>query len=160
MKNQYNKSKVSKIVLCLFFICAAGYVFFMFWLNQRVVTVDVSACDTVAAERMKYKIEKINCKYDYVEITGYAYEPGVSVDTADTVLLAHDPVTDVYYKLPTENLKKTKLTKNANDGFNYDYAQFKSVTLQKKLPGGCRVCIWYRGNGENILIPTEEVIFY
>lgn len=160
MKKQYDKAKVSKIVLCLFAALSAVYLLFMFWVNQRVVTVDVSGCEVAEAGQMNYKIEKIACKYDYVEIKGYAYRPGVSVDTADTVLLAYDPTTGIYYKLPTENVKKTKLTENADDGFNYDYAQFKSVTLRKKIPGGCRVCIWFRGNGENILIPTEEVIFY
>ncbi len=160
MKNQYDKAKVSKIVLCLFVLCAAGYLLLLFRVNQRVAVVDVSGCKTAEAGQMEYKIEKIECKYNYAEIKGYAYMPGVSVDTADTVLLAYDPTADLYYELPTENIKKTKLTENADDGFNYDYAQFKSVTLRKKIPGGCRICIWYRGNEENILIPTEEVIFY
>lgn len=160
MKNQYDKAKLSRVVLCLFILCAVGYLGSMFFVNQIVSVVDVSACDTSAAERMEYKIEKIECKYDYVDVRGYAYEPGVSVDKADTVILAHDRTTDVYYKLPTENVKREKLTEKAEDGFNYDYAQFRSVTLRKKLPSGCRICIWYRGNGENILIPTEEVLFY
>ena len=43
-----------------------------------------------------------------MEIRGYAYEPGISIDTADTRLLAYDPAAGVYYRLPTENVKKKK----------------------------------------------------
>ena len=122
--------------------------------------VDVSVCEIADETTMQYKIEKIEYKSNYIKISGYAYRQGISVDTADTVLLAHDPTTDIYYELPTENVKKTKLSKNADDGFNYDYAEFQSVVRSKKIPGGCRACIWYRGNGENVLIPTEEVLYY
>lgn len=160
MNERYDKEKITRITFVLFVLCALGYLLLSFWLNQRVVTVDVSGCDIQAAERMKYKIEKINCQSDYVEVKGYAYEPGVSVDEADTVIVAKDPINNVYFQLPTENVKKTKLTTKAADGCNYDYAQFKSVVLRSKIPSGCRVCIWYRCNGANILIPTEEVIFY
>lgn len=159
MNHPYDKEKMAKALLLLFVLAAAAYLFLLFFLNQRVVLVDVSGCDT-DVEQMKYKVSKITCKYDYVEIQGYAYEPGVSLLTAHTTLLAHDPTTDLYYRLPTENTKRTKLTKNADDGCNYDYAQFKSAVLQKKIPGGCRLCIWYQGNGSNKLIRTDKVIFY
>lgn len=159
MNRPYDKAKVGKILLPVFILAAALYLFLLFFLNQRVVTVDVSGCDT-DTDQMKYRVSKISCEYDYIEIRGYAYEPGVSLLTADTVLLAHDPTTDLYYRLPTENTKRTKLTKNADDGCNYDYAQFKSTVLQKKIPSGCRLCIWYRGNGSNKLIRTDDVIYY
>ena len=159
MNGSYDKAKTGKILLLVFALFAAVYLFLLFFANQRVVTVDVSGCDS-NTENMKYKVSKISSKYDYIEIQGYAYEPGVSLLTANTVLLAHDPTTDVYYKLPTENTKRTKLTKNADDGCNYDYAQFKSTVLTKKIPSGCRLCIWYRGNGSNKLIHTDNVIYY
>ncbi len=160
MDRQYDRVKTGKAVLGGFLLCAAAYLLLLFFVNQRVSTVDLSGCDTDAAGQMAYRIEKIECSYGYVEVRGYAYEPGVSIDTADTRLLAHDPTSDVYYMLPTENVKKEKLTKEADDGFNYDYAQFRSVVRAAKLPGGCRACIWYRCNGENRLIHTEEVLFY
>ncbi len=158
MNRSYDKAKVGKILLFVFVLSAAVYLFLLYFANQRVDTVDVSGCDR-NTESMKYKVSKISSKYDYIEIQGYAYEPGVSLLTADTVLLAHDPATDLYYKLPTENTKRTKLTKNADDGCNYDYAQFKSTVLQKKIPRGCMLCIWYRGNGSNKLIQTDNVIY-
>lgn len=160
MKNQYDKARMGKIVLVLFTVCALLYVALLFGTNQRVVKYDVTGCEVAEEGRMTYKIEKISCNYNYIKITGYAYEAGVSVDKADTTLLACDPVSGTCYKLPTENVKKTKLTEEADDGFNYDYAQFQSVTLRKKIPAGCRVCILYQGNGANILIPTDQVIFY
>lgn len=160
MKKQYDRDKAGTLVLLLSGVCAAAYLLLLFVVNQRIVVVDVSGCDTGAAEQMEYKIEKTECRYGYVEVHGYAYEPGVSVDTADTQLLAYDPTSGVYYGLPTENVKKEKLTENAGDGFNYDYAQFQSAARLGSLPGGCRICIWYRGNGANRLISTEEVLFY
>ena len=160
MERPYNRARTVKILMLLFVLSAAGYLFLLFWINQRVETIDVSGCEVVSSAEMEYKVDRISCQYGYVEISGHAYEPGVSVDQADTVVLAYHPASGIYYKLPTENVKKEKLTKKADDGFNYDYAQFKSVTLRSKLPDGCRVCIWYRGNGENRLIQTEEVIFY
>ena len=159
MNQPYDKAKIGKILLFVFILLSAAYLFLLFFVNQRVVIVDVSGCDR-DTENMKYKVSEISCEYDYIEIRGYAYEKGESLLIADTVLLAHDPTTDLYYKLPTENTKRTKLTKNADDGCNYDYAQFKSTVLQKKIPSGCRLCIWYRGNGSNKLIQTEDVIYY
>lgn len=159
MNQPYDKAKTGRVLLLMFIFAAAAYLFLLFFLNQRVVTVDVSGCD-VNVDQMKYKVSKISSEYDYIEIQGYAYEPGVSLLTAHTVLLAHDPTTDLYYRLPTENTKRTKLTKKADDGCNYDYAQFKSTVLQKKIPSGCRLCIWYRGNGGNKLIRTDDVIYY
>ena len=160
MDRQYDRAKIGKITACLLAVCAVCYLLLLFFVNQRIVKADVSGCDTGAAEKMEYKIEKIECKYGYVEVRGYAYEPGLSIDAADTQLLAYDPTADVYYALPTENVKKEKLTEQANDGFDYDYAEFRSVARQSKLPGGCRVCIRYRCNGADRLISTEEVLFY
>lgn len=159
MNQSYDKVKIGKIFVFAFVLLSAVYLFLLFYVNQRVVTVDVSGCDR-NAENMKYKISKISCEYDYIEIRGYAYEKGESLLTANTILLAYDPTTDLYYKLPTENTKRTKLTEKANDGCNYDYAQFKSAVLQKKIPGGCRLCIWYLGNGSNKLIQTDNVLYY
>ncbi len=160
MDRQYDKAKMGKIVFGLFAVCAAGYLLLLFFVNQRVIRADVSGCEAGTTEQMEIKIEKIESKYGYLEVRGYAYEPGVSVDIADTQVLAYDPVEDVYYALPTENVRKESLTKQADDGFNYDYAQFRSVTRLSRLPGGCRACIRYRCNGADRLIHTEEVLFY
>ena len=160
MDRQYDKVKTGKTVSGLFALCAVGYLLLLFFVNQRIVKADVSGCDTGAVAQMEFKIEYIKCKYGYVEVGGYAYEPGISVDTADTQVLAYDPTADIYYALPTENVKKEKLTEQADDGFNYDYAQFRAVARQSKLPDGCRACIRYRCNGADRLIHTEEVLFY
>lgn len=160
MDRQYDKAKMGKLMCVLFLLFAAAYLLLLFFVNQRIERVDVSGCDKDGADRMEYQIEKIDVVYGYVQIRGYAYEPGASIDTADTRILAYDPVGDAYYRLPTEHVKKEKITEKAGDGFNYDYAQFRAVARAGKLPGGCRVCIWYCCNGANRLIHTDEVIFY
>lgn len=160
IKQPYEKVRIGKILFCVIALCAGAYVLLSFWMNQRVTAVDVSGCDVQAAERMTWKIEKMTGKNDYMTIKGYAYEQGRSTDRADTVLLAYDAVSGTYYKLPTEIVKRTKLTEKANDGFNYDYAGFTSVFFLDKVPRGSELCIWYRGNGENILIETGTEISY
>ncbi|GFI27454.1 hypothetical protein IMSAGC012_02581 [Lachnospiraceae bacterium] len=160
MHQQYQKAKTGKILLICFTVCSVIYLALLYWINQRVDVADISGCETAGAEDMEYKIEKVSCMYDYIDIRGYAYQPGVSLLTADTELLAYDAASGLYYRLPTEQVKKPKLTKQADDGCNYDYAQFRSVTLQKKIPDGSRICIWYKGNGANTLIQTDEVIYY
>ena len=42
MDRQYNRVKTGKIVAAVFFLCAAVYLLSLFFVNQRVVTVDVS----------------------------------------------------------------------------------------------------------------------
>ena len=42
MNRPYDKAKVGKILLPVFILAAALYLFLLFFLNQRVVTVDVS----------------------------------------------------------------------------------------------------------------------
>ena len=113
MNRNFDKGKAAKILTGIFVFVAAAYLLLLFWVNQRVSVIDVSGCEQGAAEQMAYKIENIKCRDKYVEITGYAYEPGVSIDRADTSVLAYDPVSEVYYKLPTENIKKEKITKKA-----------------------------------------------
>lgn len=160
MEKQYDKSSMGRLVICVFAIAAAGYLILLYWVNQRVVAVDVSGCQIVEEGEMEYQIEPVRYQYHSVEISGYAYERGISTDKAATAVLAYDPVADVYYQLPTENRKDKSITKNANDGYNYDYAKFCSVALRKKIPDGSRICIWYRGNGANKLIKTEEALYY
>lgn len=48
MDRQYNRVKTGKIVAAVFFLCAAVYLLSLFFVNQRVVTVDVSGCVTDA----------------------------------------------------------------------------------------------------------------
>ena len=158
MNSQYDKGKVSKIVLGIFLVCAVSYLAVLYGLNQRVKIVDVSGCEIADETTMQYKIEKIEYKRNYIKISGYAYRQGISVDTADTVLLAHDPTTDIYYELPTENVKKTKLSKNANDGFNYDYAGFTAVIRHDRVQSGSRIYIRYRCNGFDLLLKTDQSI--
>lgn len=158
-KKGYDKVRAGKLVLAVFSLCAALYLSLLYLANQRVVLYDVTDCEIAEEGRIEYEISRILRPYNYIKITGYAYEPGVSIDRTDTTLLAFDPAADVYYKLPTESVKKEKLTEKADDGFNYDYAQFTSVVLRNKIPSGCRVCILYRGNGASLLVQTDEVIY-
>lgn len=160
LKQPYDKGKVGKILFAIFTVCAAAYLLLLFWTNQRVIVADVSRCEMQSADRIEWKIEKMLGKHEYMTIKGYAYQRGVSVDTTETVLIAYDEEKDIYYELPTECVKKTKLTKKADDGCNYDYAGFRSVVLLKKVPRGSKVYIRYRGNGTDVLIPTDEVINY
>ncbi len=158
MNREYDKIKMGKRLSLLFCLCAAVYLLLLYVTNQRVAVADVSGADQTAADDMEYKIERVRLEDGYLDIRGYAYEPGESVDVADTTVLAYDAAADVYYRLPTEHVKKAKLTKNADDGYNYDYAQFQSITRASKIPGGCTICIWYRGNGKNRLIRTDRTI--
>lgn len=95
MKDQYDKGKVSKIVLGIFLVCAVSYLAVLYGLNQRVKIVDVSGCEIADETTMQYKIEKIEYKRNYIKISRLCIPAGISVDTADTVLLAHDPTTDI-----------------------------------------------------------------
>lgn len=149
-----------RIIMSLFAAFAVLFLLFLFWKNQRVEVMDVSACDTSSAQNMTWEIEKAVCQYNYVTINGYAYENGVSLDHAKTTVLVYDPTSDIYYKLPTENVKKTKITEKAADGYNYDYAEFQSVALLKKIPSGCQIFILYQGNEKNRLIATGQQIVY
>ena len=56
MKDQYDKGKVSKIVLGIFLVCAFSYLAVLYGLNQRVKIVDVSGCEIADETTMRYKI--------------------------------------------------------------------------------------------------------
>lgn len=160
MNRQYDKAKVAKVLIGAYAVLALAYLLFLFWTNQRVVAVDVSGCEIAEPGQFEYGFDRLRCEYGYADIRGYAYEKGVSVTSADTAVLAHDPATGAYYKLPTKVVQNKKLTKNADDGCDYDYAQFRAVAFLDKFPAGSTVCIWYRVNGENKLIQTDEVIYH
>lgn len=158
MNKHYEKEGTAKRIAVISAAFILLFLMFLYWDNQRIQVIDVSGCDTSSAEKITYGIEKYRNELGYIYIKGYAYEPGVSVDYADISLLAYDQVTKKYYRLPTENIENEKLTEHADDGFNYNYAAFESVTMRKKIKEGCRFYLLYRNNGENILIQTEQVL--
>lgn len=158
MNQPYEKAKIAKIIIGVYAFLAMAYLLLLFWTNQRVFAVDVSGCELAEPGEIAYGFDKLKCEYGYVDIRGYAYEKGVSVERADTAVLARDPATGTYYKLPTEVVSDETLTTKENDGCNYDYAQFRSVAFLNKFPKGSAVCIWYRVNGESKLIQTDQVI--
>lgn len=160
MHMQYKKKRMAAILTGIFLLAVVVWLGLTFYTNQRIKPIDVSACDRLLAAGVDWKIESINYRYDYLTIKGYAYQPGISVDTVKTTVVIYDAVSDRYYELPTENVKKTKLTKEADDGYNYDYAQFEAAAFQKKIPDGSRIYILYRVNGSEILIETDEAIYF
>lgn len=160
MNQQYDKKKIGWIAGAIFVAAVVLWVALTFFTNQRVKKIDVSNIDRLAAAGVEYNIDSVNYKYDYISIKGYAYQPGISVDTVETVVVIYDAITDTYYELPTESVKKSKLTKKADDGYNYDYAQFEAVAFKNKIPDGSRIYILYRVNDSEILIETEEAIYF
>ena len=55
MNRSYDKAKVGKILLFVFVLSAAVYLFLLYFANQRVDTVDVSGCD-------RNKIGRASCR--------------------------------------------------------------------------------------------------
>lgn len=160
MHMQYEKKKIAAVVAVVFSLLVIVWLGLTFFINQRVKPIDVSACDRQSAAGVDWKIDSVKGEYNYMTIKGHAYQPGISVDKVETVVVIHDAVNDVYYELPTESVKKEKLTEKAGDGYNYDYAQFQAVAFLDKIPDGSRIYILYRANGSNILVETDEVIYF
>lgn len=160
MSKQYDKKLIGWIAGAVFTVVVILWIGITFFTNQRVKEIDVSNIDRTAAAGVDFSIDSVSHKYDYISIRGHAYQPGISVDMVETVIVVYDAVNDKYYELPTESVKRKKLTEEANDGYNYDYAQFEAVAFKNKIPDGSRVCILYRVNGSEILIETEEAIYF
>ena len=160
MEKQYDKKLIGWIAGIVFLAVVTVWISITFFTNQRVKEIDVSAVDRLSAAGLVYNIDKLRQKHDYITITGYAYQPGISVDTVQTAVVIHDVMTDTYYELPTESVNKEKLTEDAGDGYNYDYAQFEAVAYKKHVPDASRVYILYRVNGSEILVETSEAIYY
>lgn len=160
MNQKYDKVKIAKILIGAYAFCVMAFLLLLFWTNQRVVTVDVSECEIVTGDEIEYGFDKFMCEYGYTDIRGHAYEKGVEIKSADTAILAYDSATGLYYQLPTRVVKNTKLTKEADDGCNYDYAQFRAIAFLKNFPVDSKACIWYRVNGESKLIHTDQVIYH
>lgn len=160
MHMEYDKKKTAAALAVIFSLLVIVWLGLTFFTNQWVKPLDVSACDRISAAGVDWQIDSVDAKYDYLTIKGHAYQPGISVDTVETAVVIYDAVNDAYYELPTENIKKTKLTEKADDGYNYDYAQFEAVAYQNKIPDGSRIYILYKANGSNILIETDNVIYF
>lgn len=160
MDYRHDKAKIGKIIIGAYALCVLAYLFLLFWTNQKVVTVDVSGCEIVTGDEIEYGFDRFMCEYGYADIRGHAYEKGVEIKSADTEVLAYDPATGIYYRLPTRVVKNTKLTKEADDGCNYDYGQFQAIAFLKNFPVDSKACILYRVNGESKLIRTENVIYH
>lgn len=149
---KYDPRKVAGFVSVVFSVFSVLFLLLVFFLNQRVEVIDISACDRNSAEKVIFKIEEFDDSYDFISITGYAYIPGESIDYSNIQVLAHDMKKQVYYKLPTEIVLKKEITQGMNDGYNYDYSGFKSVVYKNKIPTNCNIAILYRCNDNNILV--------
>lgn len=142
----------------IFSACVLMFLLILFWWNQRIVPVDVGGCETDAGQ-LNFQIKK-TYGTNFIKLEGYAYVPGRSIDYADITVLAYRPDEDRYYRLPTEIVKKTKITKEAKDGHNYDYCGFSSVVLADKIWDDTKFYIRCQNNGVDILADTGEVFDY
>lgn len=155
MFRKYEPRKAAGFVSVVFAALSVLFLLLVFFLNQRVEIIDISACERNNAEKVTFKIEEFDDSYDFISITGYAYIPGESIDYSNIQVLAHDTKKQIYYKLPTEVVLKNEITQGMNDGYDYDYSGFKSVVYKNKIPANCSIAILYRCNDNNILIEDD-----
>lgn len=156
MFKKYEGRKAAVFLAAVFSVFVVFFLGLLFFMNQRVKVIDVSDCERDDTGRITYAIEEVGDFYNFISVTGYAYEAGQSIERASIKIVARDTDTDTYYELPTENVKRTELTNTVGDGNNYDYAGFKSIAYRDKLPQNLELCILYRCNGSNILIHTSN----
>lgn len=152
MFRKYEGRKMAALVAAVFSAFVLIFIALLFWVNRRVEMVDVSKCARNDTGSVTYGIEERGDYFNYIYVNGYAYEPGVSIDSAVTKVLVRDTDTGAYYELPTENVRREDITEERNDGCNYDYAGFKSVAYKSELPERYTICILYECNNEKILI--------
>lgn len=158
LEKNYEKKTTLMILGGIFMAASLAFLFILFWWNQRIVPVDVGGCETDKGQLI-YKISK-TYGTDFIKLEGYAYVPGRSIDYADISVIAYHPAEDKYYRLPTEIVKKSKVTKKAGDGHNYDYCGFSSVVLADKIWDDTKFYIRCQHNGMDILVDTGEVFDY
>ena len=152
MFRKYEGRKMAALVAAVFSAFVLIFIALLFWVNRRVEMVDVSKCARNDTGSVTYGIEEKGDYFNYIYVNGYAYEPGVSIDSAVTKVLVRDTDTGAYYELPTENVRREDITEERNDGCNYDYAGFKSVAYKSELQERYTICIFYECNNEKILI--------
>lgn len=158
LEKNYDKNRVVFWVGGIYCALVLVFLLALFWWNQRITPVDVSGCQVNGGQLM-YALDK-NYGSNFVKLEGYAYVPGQDIIYADISVLAYDPAGDKYYELPTEIVKKTNITKEAGDGFDYDNCGFSSVVLSRKLGNGTRFYIRCKNNGGDILADTGEAFSY
>ncbi len=151
---RYEAEKVVAFLSVCFAVGIGLYMFGMYCINNDVEKIDVSDLKRFSEGKLEYGVKEIRDDLDYVSVTGYIYEPGVSSSEVlvETDLLACDDDTGQYYKLPTENILSTDITEQVNDGCDYSYAGFKSVSYKKDLPVNYHFALLYESNGEKILV--------
>lgn len=157
LKQPYQKKKTAALFAGIFLLCSIGYILILFLINSRMKVTDVSGCRVPDDGTMSCAITGMDDEDGYLTICGYAYQPGISVDTARTEVLVCDD-SGTYYTLPTENVKRKSLTEAAADGFNYDYAGFTAVIRHDRVQSGSRIYIRYRCNGFDLLLKTDQSI--
>ncbi|MCI8876040.1 MAG: hypothetical protein HFI77_08310 [Lachnospiraceae bacterium] len=158
LDKKYEKKNVLMILGGIFLAVSLLFLLALFWWNQRIVPVDVGGCEADQGQ-LTYKITK-TYGTNFIKLEGYAYVPGQSIDYADISVIAYHPGEDKYYRLPTEIVKKTKITKKVKDGHNYDYCGFSSVVLADKIWDDTKFYIRCQNNGVDILADTGEVFDY
>lgn len=158
LEEKYDCKVAARWVGGIFVFCVAAFFILLFWWNQRIAPVDISRCQKDNG--------RITCKVDkyygdnFIRLTGYAYEKGVSINFANLSVIAYNPEKDRYYELPTECVEKKKITEKENDGYNYDNCGFISVVFSKKIWNGTKFYLRYRHNGVDVLLDTGMEFTY
>lgn len=158
LEKNYDKNKVVPWIGGIYCACVLVFLLILFWWNQRIIPVDVSGCQ-VNQGQLNYVVSKVYGS-NFVKLEGHAYVPGQDIVYADIKIVAYNPEEDKYYELPTEIVKKTRVTKDAQDGFNYDNCGFSSVVLVKNIWNNTKFYIRCKNNGADILVDTGEVFAY
>ena len=135
--------------------------------SASAVSYNLEKCETDAHD-VKIIRQKIHSKLEYngngsryLQLTGWAYQSGQSIKTADSWFLLRESGTERYLRLKTVCQTRSDVTeKYGADQYNYDLSGLKAVVSKKALGIGKTydVFIAYNNNGANLLVDLHRQI--
>lgn len=113
------------------------------------------------AENIKYCIEGNVIHNDAIEIWGWILEKGKDIKTVDLSIALKENNSSTAYIIPTQNAARPDVTKEINDGFNYEYSGFNSLVPVFRLNKNITkydIFFIYKNNGKAYIISANEAV--
>lgn len=161
MKVMKKTQEVSRqlVLFLIALVClaaAAGCVVVWFGvIHSKTCTLEVPFAE---GDEGEYSIEEVTEKDRYYQIDGWAGRNGQDVTLFDTSILLKREEDTEYYLLSTEMRQKPEL--GGEVGHNFSNGGFCAAIRKKDLKekGNYQVYIWYKNDGNNVIIPTDTYV--
>lgn len=153
-----NNKRCTIVFLIALVLISISYAVILWHQNSKVKLININ--DMEHTSNLKFSIDKIKNSGEFIEISGWAFEPKRTLDNCINEVILKDTKSN-YHKINTTNYKRSDLKKAFNDD-NIENSGFHAKVDKKKLKSDNRyeIYIYYNNENQKLLVDTKQIISF